>query len=72
MSERNGVIARIGPSAEPPGVECPGCGSTRSRVVRTRPGSNCVRRWRRCGGCEQVYRTVERLEADGHPDRDAA
>lgn len=55
-----------------PGLVCAACGRNVWRVERTRLGTGVVRRWRKCAGCGHAIRTAERVEADAHPDRDAA
>ena len=56
----------------PPGIVCRTCGTAEWRVTRTRLGFACIRRWRTCAGCGHKVRTTECIEADAHPDRDAA
>ena len=48
-----------------PGVKCPQCGATDSRVVDSRPAEQgaAIRRRRECEGCAERFTTYERLEA---------
>jgi transcriptional repressor NrdR len=45
-------------------VRCPFCGSTRDRVVDSRPSEDetTIRRRRACGGCGRRFTTFERVE----------
>lgn len=59
-------------AAELPGIVCRACGGNRWEVTHTRKGTGVLRRWRTCLGCGHRIRTREAVEADAHPDRDAA
>ncbi len=45
-------------------MRCPFCDSEQTQVVdtRTNPGSNVIRRRRRCAGCDKRFTTYERVE----------
>jgi hypothetical protein len=59
---------------ESAGIVCSVCGHNTWKVTRTRLGMGTIRRWRTCLNpkCRRKIRTAERVEAETHPDHDAA
>jgi hypothetical protein len=58
----------------PAGIVCRACGKSDWRITRTRKCFGRIRRWRACltPGCGHQVRTAELVEADAHPEHDAA
>lgn len=48
-----------------PGINCPHCGFSESKVTDTDPGPSYLRRYRDCRGCGKTFTTIERVAVWG-------